>query len=101
MKIQIELDQITFIQNGNIINLLSVRDSNLTLTQISMIHSKIKNPPDSEERISLELVNSILNLSNSSFSYTDQKDEQQFISLKNSYLSSLSNSKLDLIISIA
>jgi len=83
VKIQIELDQITFIQNGNIINLLSVRDSNVTLTQISMNHSNIENV-FSEEQVSIKLTDSILHLSNSSFYYVDKKDEQQFINLENS-----------------
>ena len=68
--LKIEFDQINIVQTGNIINLLSATDSDCNLTTISMNHSKIKNV-FSEEQVSAKLSDSILHLSNSSFSYVD------------------------------
>jgi hypothetical protein len=49
------------VQKGNIINLLSVTNSELYLTKISMIHSKIENV-FIEEQVSVKIIDSVLNL---------------------------------------
>ena len=68
--LKIEFDQINIVQTGNIINLLSATDSECNLTKVSMNHSKIENS-FSEEQVSVKLIDSILHMSNSSFSYVD------------------------------
>ncbi len=74
VKLHIELDRVNIVQQGNITNLLSVTNSELNLTEISMNHSKIEKV-FSGEQVSLVLTDSDLNLSNSYFSSTDKNNE--------------------------